>query len=173
MLTLRAIYANIEKIHPWSLTARPSKIVVGQAFPIGFRSPFRGELLNFRGVYIEEDWGHVGWGVQKFQWNIFPHMEHPHGRFSFTSRQVGETRRIWASLLSPRVVNWRLSSNLWVGRGYSMGPILGGGIKQYKSSNLYGSFAGFLLNNNALFGARSHIVTDPWLVTFLYGLLGL
>ena len=58
-------------------------------------------------------------------------------------------------------------------QGYYMGPILGGGIKQYKSSNLYGSFAGFLLNNNALFGARCHIVTDPWLVTFLYGLFGL
>ena len=46
-----------------------------------------------------------------------------------------------------------------------MGPIWGG-IKHYKSSNLYGNFDGFPLDNNALFGARCHIVTDPWLVTF-------
>ena len=39
------------RLHPWSLTARLWKRVVGRrSFPIGFRSLFRGELLNFRGV---------------------------------------------------------------------------------------------------------------------------
>ena len=37
-----------KRLHPQSLTARPWKMVVGRgSFPIGFRSLFKGELLNF------------------------------------------------------------------------------------------------------------------------------
>ena len=52
-----------------------------------------------------------------------------------------------------------------------MGPILGGNKTIQMIKSIYGNFDGFHVNNNALFGARCHIMTPGWLLSYSAGAL--